>query len=286
MTIRRALLGAALCALVLPLTASAAKPIVTVPADMTVEAQNPGGASVPYTASAADDHGRPIPVTCAPASGSLFGFGTTTVTCAARDGGDTTTKRFQITVVDTKPPVITVPGPRRVTTTSRSGRVVTYAASASDLVDGTVAVTCTPASGALFPVGTTSVTCTAGDRNGNRAAASFSVTVVKVAKRTARNTAMIAPTAGARVSVPPLLRWRRVAKARFYNVQVFRHGHKVLSAWPARARFRMHRRWTFGGRKYRLKPGPYTWLVWPAFGAPTKPRYGRLLGQSTFVVVR
>jgi hypothetical protein len=88
------------------------------------------------------------------------------------------------------------------------------------------------------------------------------------------------------VSVPPLLRWRRVAKARFYNVQVFRHGHKVLSAWPARARYRMHRRWTFRGRNYRLGPGSYTWLVWPAFGAPTKPRYGRLLGQSTFVVVR
>jgi hypothetical protein len=28
---------------------------------------------------------------------------------------------------------------------------------------------------------------------------------------------------------------------------------------------------------------PYTWLVWPAFGSQAKPRYGKLLGQSTFI---
>jgi hypothetical protein len=40
-----------------------------------------------------------VPVTCAPPSGSLFGFGTTTVTCSATDNaGNTGTNTFTITV--------------------------------------------------------------------------------------------------------------------------------------------------------------------------------------------
>ena len=46
-----------------------------------------------------------------------------------------------------------------------------------DLVDGTVSVTCTPASGASFPLGKTTVTCTATDAHGNTATASFQVWV-------------------------------------------------------------------------------------------------------------
>ena len=34
----------------------------------------------------------------------------------------------------------------------------------------------------------------------------------------------------------PLLVWKRVGKARYYNVQMFRGGRKVLSAWPKRLR--------------------------------------------------
>ena len=36
--------------------------------------------------------------------------------------------------------------------------------------------------------------------------------------------ALISPAAGARIASPPLLRWRRVARASYYNVQVFRGG--------------------------------------------------------------
>jgi len=258
--------------------------VVTVPADMTVEAQNFSGAAVTYTASAADDHGRPIPVTCAPPSGSVFGFGTTTVTCTARSDGQTRSKSFKVTVVDTQPPAITVPGPIQVKSTVRSGKIVAYSASAADVVDGAVTPTCTPASGTRFALGTTTVTCSAFDRRGNTSSATFTVTVAL--KRSTQSTVMVAPKAGARVTAPPTLRWRAPHKAAFFNVQVYRHGQKVLSAWPTRARFRLHAQWQFHGHTYRLRPGSYTWLVWPAFGSPAKPRYGKLLGQSTFIFGR
>lgn len=97
---------------------------------------------------------------------------------------------------------------------------------------------------------------------------------------------MLAPRAGQTVRTAPLLRWRAAPKARFYNVQLFRRGHKVLTVWPSRTRFRLRARWTFRGHEHRLKPGNYSWLVWPAYGTPSKPRYGKLLGQSTFIFAK
>ena len=52
-----------------------------------------------------------------------------------------------------------------------------YAASATDLVDGSVPVGCSPRSGSVFPAGTTTVTCTATDAHGNSTTGSFTVTV-------------------------------------------------------------------------------------------------------------
>jgi uncharacterized protein YjiK len=55
---------------------------------------------------------------------------------------------------------------------------VPYSApSATDLRDGSVAVSCTPASPGPFPVGTTTVNCSAADAAGNTATTSFHVTV-------------------------------------------------------------------------------------------------------------
>jgi hypothetical protein len=55
--------------------------------------------------------------------------------------------------------------------------VVTYLASARDLVDGDVLLTCNPPSGSTFPDGATLVQCTAFDMRGNSASGSFTVTV-------------------------------------------------------------------------------------------------------------
>lgn len=68
---------------------------------------------------------------------------------------------------DTTPPVITVPEDMVVEATSEQGAVVTYEVTAQDDRDGTVPVECTPASGSTFPIGVTTVECTATDTAGN-----------------------------------------------------------------------------------------------------------------------
>jgi hypothetical protein len=54
---------------------------------------------------------------------------------------------------------------------------VTFLAIATDLVDGSVMVSCTPESGATFPIGTTVVKCTAADTRNNATDDAFTVTV-------------------------------------------------------------------------------------------------------------
>jgi hypothetical protein len=78
---------------------------------------------------------------------------------------------------DTTPPVLGVPAPATIEATSSLGAPFNYTASAVDDVDGAVAASCQPASGATFPLGTTTVQCTAADAHGNTGAASFPVTV-------------------------------------------------------------------------------------------------------------
>ena len=85
---------------------------------------------------------------------------------------------------------------------------------------------------------------------------------------------------------PPLLQWTPVRGARYYNVQLFREGRKILSVWPTRARYQLKRRWTYGGKPRRLAPAKYRWLVWPGFGPRSKADYGRRMGPSTFEVRR
>lgn len=79
---------------------------------------------------------------------------------------------------DTTPPVIA--GAEDVTVTSADGAAVpvAFSVTATDDIDGSVPVTCTPASGSPFSLGTTEVTCEASDTAGNTAEATFEVTVV------------------------------------------------------------------------------------------------------------
>jgi len=75
-------------------------------------------------------------------------------------------------------PVVSVPSDITKSTTS-SGMSVTYSATATDDVDGSITPTCTPASGSTFVIGATTVTCSATDSAGNTGTASFTVTVKK-----------------------------------------------------------------------------------------------------------
>ncbi|MFE1957081.1 VWA domain-containing protein [Streptomyces sp. NPDC059479] len=75
-------------------------PVVTVD-DRTVRTRNPDGARVSFTATAEDAHDGPLPARCAPASGSLFPVGRTTVTCSATDSnGNTGTDTATVEVLE------------------------------------------------------------------------------------------------------------------------------------------------------------------------------------------
>lgn len=93
-----------------------------------------------------------------------------------------------------------------------------------------------------------------------------------------------APAEKARMSRPPLLQWVPVRKAALYNVQLFRNGRKILSAWPVEARLRLRKKWVWNGRRRTLVPGNYRWFVWPAYKRDRGIRYGKPLGHSDFVV--
>jgi len=122
-----------------------------------------------------------VPVSCSPASGSTFALGTTTVNCSVTDsGGLTATGSFTVTVQDTTPPSLNLPG--NITVEAGKPAAVTYTATATDLVDGPVPVSCSPASGSTFALGTTTVNCSATDAHHNTATGSFAVSVVSPLK--------------------------------------------------------------------------------------------------------
>lgn len=82
-----------------------------------------------------------------------------------------------LTIRDTTPPVLSLPGDLKLEATSAAGAVARYAATARDGIDGPVPVSYSIPPGSTFPLGTTSVTVTATDAAGNRATGSFTVTV-------------------------------------------------------------------------------------------------------------
>ncbi|MCI3226617.1 VWA domain-containing protein [Streptomyces sp. NP-1717] len=75
-------------------------------------------------------------------------------------------QKISITVNDVNDPVVTVDD-RTVRAEDDDGARIGFTATATDAQDGELPVTCDPASGALFPVGTTTVTCSATDSAGN-----------------------------------------------------------------------------------------------------------------------
>ena len=97
------------------------------------------------------------------------------------------------------------------------------------------------------------------------------------------NAPLVSPKAGAVVSSPPLLAWRAVPKATYYNAQVWRNG-RIYSSWPKGTSVQLRRTWIYNGRRYRLSPGRYRWYVWPGYGKRAKKDFGRLIGSSSFVV--
>ena len=97
---------------------------------------------------------------------------------------------------------------------------------------------------------------------------------------------LASPRPGAKVTKPPVLRWASVRSAKYFNVQLYRGGQKILSAWPVASRLALKGKWTYEKRKYSLRPGVYTWYVWPGIGPRSAAAYGPLLGKSSFAVLK
>ncbi|HXU35119.1 MAG TPA: HYR domain-containing protein [Blastocatellia bacterium] len=140
-------------------------------------------------------------INCVPASGSLFPLGTTTVTCSESAGGAAPPKlkapfaapcSFTVTITDTQPPTIMCPANvTKPTDPNKCTAMVTYSAPA--VIDNCPANSapgmkviqpdtplvpvCNPASGSIFPKGTTTVLCTVLDAHSNQASCRFNVTV-------------------------------------------------------------------------------------------------------------
>lgn len=75
------------------------------------------------------------------------------------------------------PPALTCPAPVTANTTSASGTAVAFTTPTASGGKEPVSVACTPASGSTFPLGATTVTCTATDSLNRSASCAFPVTV-------------------------------------------------------------------------------------------------------------
>jgi hypothetical protein len=133
-------------------------------------------------------------------------------------------------------------------------------------------------------------TINAFDEAGNKAAET--VSIIPAAK-------LYSPARGATVTSPPLLGWRKVPGASYYNLQVYFgvarnamrrvasldvSGRKVLTAWPLQPHYRMKKSWAFKGKTRKLSVGHYRWYVYPGLGKRSANKYGPLVGQSDFYV--
>src|SRR3954449_961297 len=177
------------------------------------------------------------------------------------------------------PPTLSVPKGVTAEPQGRDGALVAFTTNAEDWKGKPVPVACNPASGSLFPLGKTRVTCTATDRREVSTTGSFVANIER----------LFSPKEGATVHAlhPLRLAWYPIDKARFYNVQLWRRSgedwRKVASLFPARAHVVIDPRWTYAGRRHRLVPGgTYAWYAWPWRGAS----YGALLARNFFAVVR
>jgi hypothetical protein len=102
-------------------------PVLALPANFVAEAENSGGATVTFVATALDPQDGAVGVSCSPQSGTVFPFGgtgqtTTTVNCSATDSdGNLATGSFTITVRDTTAPTVTPHPPIVVAATEATG---------------------------------------------------------------------------------------------------------------------------------------------------------------------
>ena len=151
---------------------------VSCPADVQIQSPDGLPADVAFAAPRTAGGQDPVTTQCAPASGTAFDIGTTTVTCTASDALQQSASCSFAVTVRAPPLELTCPAPVQVQ--SFDGRPVIVDFDSPRIAGGQPPVTtrCTPASGSAFDVGTTNVGCTASDASGQSATCGFAVTVL------------------------------------------------------------------------------------------------------------
>lgn len=157
----------------------------------SVSVDQGGGANFQLQASDADGDSLQYAVTQPPTRGSLVvnpqtgaatytsndGCGSDSFKFKVSDGQcDSAEATVTITINDRTPPTIVCNSNIVIQTTNPNGAVATYVSAAADDC-GLASFNCSPPSGSTFPVGTTTVTCTAVNGAGLPASCSFTVTV-------------------------------------------------------------------------------------------------------------
>ena len=154
-------------------------PSVTL-SDVTVEQATAAGTTVPLTATVSDtcDTDPSVSWSHDPTT-TVFPLGDTQVTATATDAsGNNAVQTMTVSVVDTTVPTLTTSGDETVTQSEAAGATATFSAAASDICDSSPVITWSHESGSVFPVGQTTVTCTATDTSGNASVQTLTVTVI------------------------------------------------------------------------------------------------------------
>lgn len=208
---------------------------------------------------------------CVPATYSGPDSGSASITGTCRDkAGNSASRAFSLAYDATPPGVRAAPSrpPDRYGWYSRDVQIVFTGSDATSDIDACTRMLYGQPNGERA-----SVTGSCRDRAGNEA---FSAFLFRYSEP------LLLPRSGTRVTAPPLLDWVPVLRARYYNVQLWRNGQKILSKWPRASQLQLRRTWRYAGQRFRLEPGRYTWHVWPRL----RGRYGKPLGKSTFRAVR
>jgi len=158
-------------------------PAIACPSNISFLVCATNGTVVGYSVNASVDCNRDPVITCDPPGGSFFPLGTTVVNCTATDAcGNTAGCQFPVQVMlDTTPPMIFCREDILQTAPAADccARVDYPLPASQDSCDPSPVVRCQPPSGACFPVGKSTVSCTVVDSSGKTAGCSFLVWVLE-----------------------------------------------------------------------------------------------------------
>ncbi|MBN2505095.1 MAG: HYR domain-containing protein [Verrucomicrobia bacterium] len=141
------------------------------------------GTRIVFTATATDNDETDLEVQCDPPSGTLFPVGTNTVDCFTMDSSHNSgVCTFQVVVtggcVEDECLEIVCPSNMVTQCSGSGGARVTYRIESTNHCGRIPVAGCVPPSGSVFPVGLTTVICTASDGDANAVHCTFTVEVL------------------------------------------------------------------------------------------------------------